>query len=277
MGRGRAAARGDDARADRGPASAAAGDPHTSIARSTARSRARAACSPICCHAVTADAPPPFDTTDEEGVEHRMWPIPGDEPVGSWLAEEHLLIADGHHRYATALEYRERASRCRWPGPLGPDPDAGRRRRHRGRARPAVPPRTGERPAAGGRRARLRPRVVAPRPGRHRPPIRHGSPSRHLRGVPASTRWKGSRRRSKPCTTSSSTGSRPATRSPSRMRPRTRTRWCATETAVAAYFLPSTTPIGSARSSNGVSASRGSPRSSGPSPGPGWCSCRSSG
>jgi uncharacterized protein (DUF1015 family) len=66
---------------------------------------------------VTTEAPPPFDTTDEEGVEHRMWSIPGDEPVGGWLAEEHLLIADGHHRYATALEYRNERHAVDGPGP----------------------------------------------------------------------------------------------------------------------------------------------------------------
>jgi uncharacterized protein (DUF1015 family) len=64
----------------------------------------------------TMDAPV-FDTTDEEGVEHRMWPILGSEPVGGWLAEEHLLIADGHHRYATALEYRNERHAADGPGP----------------------------------------------------------------------------------------------------------------------------------------------------------------
>jgi uncharacterized protein (DUF1015 family) len=59
----------------------------------------------------------PFDSTDEEGVEHRMWPVPADEPVARWLADDHLLIADGHHRYATALEYRNQRHASDGPGP----------------------------------------------------------------------------------------------------------------------------------------------------------------
>jgi uncharacterized protein (DUF1015 family) len=45
--------------------------------------------------------------TDDEGVEHRMWPIDAAVDVASWVADEPLLIADGHHRYTTALAYRD--------------------------------------------------------------------------------------------------------------------------------------------------------------------------
>ncbi len=54
---------------------------------------------------------------DGEGVEHRMWAIPGEEDVTSWLADEPLLIADGHHRYATALAYRDERRAAEGPGP----------------------------------------------------------------------------------------------------------------------------------------------------------------
>jgi uncharacterized protein (DUF1015 family) len=54
---------------------------------------------------------------DHEGVEHRLWPLPAGEPVGAWLADEPLLIADGHHRFATALAYRDERRRHDGPGP----------------------------------------------------------------------------------------------------------------------------------------------------------------
>ena len=54
---------------------------------------------------------------DHEGVEHRMWAIDGQEDVTSWLADEPLLIADGHHRYATALAYRDERRAADGPGP----------------------------------------------------------------------------------------------------------------------------------------------------------------
>jgi uncharacterized protein (DUF1015 family) len=50
---------------------------------------------------------PAEDVTDEEGVRHRLWLVAGDEPIAAWLADDELLIADGHHRYTTALAYRD--------------------------------------------------------------------------------------------------------------------------------------------------------------------------
>jgi uncharacterized protein (DUF1015 family) len=50
---------------------------------------------------------PSRSMVDEEGVSHRMWPVPADRAVAGWLASEPLLIADGHHRYTTALQYRD--------------------------------------------------------------------------------------------------------------------------------------------------------------------------
>jgi len=53
----------------------------------------------------------PFaDVTDDEGTRHRAWRVadPGAiEAVQRALAEAELLIADGHHRYETALTYAE--------------------------------------------------------------------------------------------------------------------------------------------------------------------------
>lgn len=60
---------------------------------------------------------PMASVTDREGVLHRMWPVRPDEPVSEWLAEEPLLIADGHHRYATALAYRDERHAAEGPGP----------------------------------------------------------------------------------------------------------------------------------------------------------------
>jgi uncharacterized protein (DUF1015 family) len=40
-----------------------------------------------------------------DGVRSRLWRMPGDPPAG--LADATLLIADGHHRYETALAFHE--------------------------------------------------------------------------------------------------------------------------------------------------------------------------
>ena len=54
---------------------------------------------------------------DEEAVEHRIWEIPGGTDIPRWLAPLPLLIADGHHRYATALAYRDERRAAEGPGP----------------------------------------------------------------------------------------------------------------------------------------------------------------
>jgi uncharacterized protein (DUF1015 family) len=61
--------------------------------------------------------PPIARVVDEEGVEHRVWAIPARTDVGGWLAELPMLIADGHHRYETALAYRDERRREEGPGP----------------------------------------------------------------------------------------------------------------------------------------------------------------
>ena len=54
---------------------------------------------------------------DEEGVAHRMWSVPAHTPIAEWLAGQSLLIADGHHRYETALRYRDERRATDGSGP----------------------------------------------------------------------------------------------------------------------------------------------------------------
>ena len=64
-----------------------------------------------------AAAPAHRTVVDEEGVEHRLWAVEDGADVSSWLADEQLLIADGHHRYAVALAYRDEMRAAHGPGP----------------------------------------------------------------------------------------------------------------------------------------------------------------
>ena len=55
-------------------------------------------------------AAPENELTDEFGVIHRLWPVSMPTAVEAFLAalaDKKLLIADGHHRYETALAYRD--------------------------------------------------------------------------------------------------------------------------------------------------------------------------
>ncbi|MEV5381110.1 DUF1015 domain-containing protein [Streptomyces nondiastaticus] len=57
---------------------------------------------------VTA-TPPLLSTTTDDGYAHRLWSItdPDDlELIGKDLSQQHALIADGHHRWATYLRLR---------------------------------------------------------------------------------------------------------------------------------------------------------------------------
>ena len=60
---------------------------------------------------------PRFEVEDERGVVHRLWveTDPGD--LLDWYREPRLLIADGHHRYQTALTHREEMRAAHGPGP----------------------------------------------------------------------------------------------------------------------------------------------------------------
>ena len=54
-------------------------------------------------------AEPDIAVTDEYGVLHRVWSITHPEVVAGHsekMADKKLIIADGHHRYETALNYR---------------------------------------------------------------------------------------------------------------------------------------------------------------------------
>jgi uncharacterized protein (DUF1015 family) len=55
------------------------------------------------------NGPPTLDVKDEYGVAHRVWQISDAGAVGSIqnkMREKKLVIADGHHRYETALNFR---------------------------------------------------------------------------------------------------------------------------------------------------------------------------
>jgi uncharacterized protein (DUF1015 family) len=54
----------------------------------------------------TTSQGPALSVIDEQGVEHALWSIDEGDQIQSWLSGEPLLIADGHHRYTTALHYR---------------------------------------------------------------------------------------------------------------------------------------------------------------------------
>src|SRR5689334_21122745 len=66
---------------------------------------------------------PDLDTQDEYGVSHRLWRIADArviEAVREKMHDKNLVIADGHHRYETALNYRneQRAhAKTEKPGP----------------------------------------------------------------------------------------------------------------------------------------------------------------
>src|SRR5580658_8514057 len=54
----------------------------------------------------------PFEMRDEYGVTHRLWPVSDAafiKRVQAAMADKKLVIADGHHRYETALAYRNEA------------------------------------------------------------------------------------------------------------------------------------------------------------------------
>jgi len=56
----------------------------------------------------TTSTPAFLELRDDEGVGHQLWRVEEEEDVGrlaSILSEKRLIIADGHHRYETALNY----------------------------------------------------------------------------------------------------------------------------------------------------------------------------
>ena len=64
--------------------------------------------------ATLAAEPATIDVLDDDGVRHRLWVAAADGPAADSVAElvaiaaaEPVTIADGHHRYETALRYRD--------------------------------------------------------------------------------------------------------------------------------------------------------------------------
>jgi uncharacterized protein (DUF1015 family) len=69
---------------------------------------------------------PAAEVRDEYGVIHRLWPISDSECVAAiqrLMTDEKLVIADGHHRYETALNYRNER-RAQGGSAVGADRDA---------------------------------------------------------------------------------------------------------------------------------------------------------
>ncbi|MCD6461836.1 MAG: DUF1015 domain-containing protein, partial [Thermoplasmata archaeon] len=67
-----------------------------------------------------ASSPPVYEAKDVFGVTNRLWVVadPGIVSlVSREMAELKLYIADGHHRYETALEYRDIMRKEHGPGP----------------------------------------------------------------------------------------------------------------------------------------------------------------
>ncbi|MGD0862602.1 MAG: DUF1015 domain-containing protein [Candidatus Limnocylindrales bacterium] len=61
-----------------------------------------------------AAAPADVEVTDDDGVRHRLWAVPANGPFAekvtailSAAGREPVTIADGHHRYETAIRYRD--------------------------------------------------------------------------------------------------------------------------------------------------------------------------
>ena len=81
--------------------------------------------------AAVAVTDPTAEATDEAGVRYRIWALPADDPTAALLiagAEGGpLTVADGHHRYETALQYRaeRRSEPGTAPGGIGQDDDEG--------------------------------------------------------------------------------------------------------------------------------------------------------
>lgn len=60
---------------------------------------------------------PRFEVEDERGVVHRLWAETESGDLADWYSRRRLLIADGHHRYQTALTYQREMREARGPGP----------------------------------------------------------------------------------------------------------------------------------------------------------------
>ena len=55
----------------------------------------------------------PIEATDHLGVRHMMWPVTDEsvaEKVGELMKDRPMFVADGHHRYETACNYRDQVA-----------------------------------------------------------------------------------------------------------------------------------------------------------------------
>ncbi len=67
---------------------------------------------------LTTPHPPTIDVTDEYGVAHRVWQISDPAVIASVqekMRGQKLVIADGHHRYETALNFRNESRSAAGP------------------------------------------------------------------------------------------------------------------------------------------------------------------
>lgn len=64
-----------------------------------------------------AGEPPSAEIVDDAGVRHRIWPFVMPREVGEELDARTCMIADGHHRYTTALAYRDEMRAAEGSGP----------------------------------------------------------------------------------------------------------------------------------------------------------------
>ena len=74
--------------------------------------------------ALATDRPPDMESRDEYGVLHRAWKVSNPDTISlvkGKMRDKKLIIADGHHRYETALNYRnERRAAATAPAPDAP-------------------------------------------------------------------------------------------------------------------------------------------------------------
>jgi len=69
--------------------------------------------------------PPDVETCDEYGVSHQLWEISAPEVIAAVrgkMEDKKLIIADGHHRYETALNYRNERRAAAGSQPTGQAP-----------------------------------------------------------------------------------------------------------------------------------------------------------
>lgn len=64
-----------------------------------------------------ARRPPDRRVADEAGVDHLLWVAEPSTALEEWHREFPLLVADGHHRYQTALAFRDETHAERGAGP----------------------------------------------------------------------------------------------------------------------------------------------------------------